>query len=58
MQMTAIDLAWIKGESSYAKDSLLDGAIKAEAEGYRPQSEAFTAFLYGFSRMLRGEHVG
>jgi len=50
MQITAIDLAWIKGESSYIEgENLLAGMKKAEAERYQPQSQAFAAFLGGFS---------
>lgn len=57
MRMTAHDLAWVKGECSYVEgDNLEDGARKAEAHGYKPGSQAYSAFLGGFSSMVRIEY--
>lgn len=56
MQMTQNDLAWMKGEGSYVKgDTLEDGARKAEAQGYKPGSQTYSAFLGGFSAMVRSD---
>lgn len=54
--MTQTDLAWMKGEGSYVKgDTLEDGARKAEAQGYKPGSQGYSAFLGGFSAMVRSD---
>lgn len=57
MRMSTDDLAWIKGEGSYVTgDTLEDGAKKAEGQGYKAGSQAYSAFLGGFSSMVRAEH--
>lgn len=58
MRISTDDLAWMKGEGSYvAGDTLEDGARKAEEQGYKAGSQAYSAFLGGFSGMVRAEHA-
>lgn len=55
MRMSANDLAWMKGEGCYEEgDTIEQGAIKAEREGYLPGSQGFNAFLSAFSKLVHG----
>jgi len=54
MRMSANDLAWMKGEASFAGgDTLEAGATKAVQQGYTPGSQGYSAFLGGFSSMAK-----
>lgn len=54
--MSTRDLAWLKGEASYVEgDSVADVGRKAEKEGYKPGSEAYSQFLRGFLSASEGK---
>lgn len=56
MQMTANDMAWMKGQASYEKgDAAEQAGVKALQNGYLPGSGSYTAFVNGFLELVQPE---